>query len=91
MVSVVAVIASMDLDVINRVIAVVVERGGGGAPTAIRIAQNEVNHICYITAGIDLNLLNFSLPSLPPSLSPSSVWFSDTASSCKEGKRRGVY
>ena len=47
MVSVVAVIASMDLDVINQVTAVVVERGGGGAPTAVRIAQNEVSRICY--------------------------------------------
>ena len=46
MVSVVAVIASMNLDTINRVVSVVVERGGGGgggAPTAVRIAQNEVH------------------------------------------------
>ena len=48
MVSVVAVIASMNLDMINRVVSVVVERGGGGgggggAPTAVRIAQNEVH------------------------------------------------
>ena len=41
MVSVVAVIASMNLDTINRVVSVVVERGG--APTAVRIAQNEVH------------------------------------------------
>ena len=46
MVSVVAVIASMNLDTINRVVSVVMERGGGGgggAPTAVRIAQNEVH------------------------------------------------
>ena len=47
MAGVVAVLASMDLGVVNQVMAAVVE--GTGTPAAVKVAQNEVIHaVCVV-------------------------------------------
>ena len=86
---VMAVLASMDLGVVNQVMAAVVE--GTGTPAAVKIAQNEVivypvyciiNHLTISLTSPLLSLLSVTPP--PP------VWFPGAAGPCEAGKGGGL-